>query len=329
MRRRRSVRKIGIIAVVAALGCAWASLGLTTEEEKKGEVAIVPRWKVGEHRRYERVKSRQKTLGDESVKAIGRGPIDLTVIEAGEKGFLVRWKIGPIKADDSEEAADPRTRAMSQLVEGMEIDLELDDAAAVTGIRNWIEVKAAASKIADLIFQPKANDEADKKAKAAARSSFDAIFANKATITQIFTKEPTSFFMPIGGVFPGVGTSLEYEDRLPNPLGGPPFPSRARFTLASYNRSTGRALVSWTQTLDPNASARILHETMQGVAKRTGKKLPAIDEFQPLSIEDRAQFVIDTRTGWVEQFTQSRTTKIRDSSQEDSLSMTRDLTLSK
>lgn len=299
-----------VLALAATSILAWAAAGRTADDkdqDRGGELAIPPAWKVGEHHRYERVKTRRKLQGGkETFRSSGRGPIDVSVIEAGEKGFLVRWRIGETTPDDPRAAADPNVRAMSRLVEGLDVDLELDAEATITGVRNWTEMKAAAVKITDAVVKTQQEAGADAKTLAAVRSAIEAMFATKQRVEQTFTKEPQVFFLPIGRSYPGIGKAITYEDRLPNPLGGPPFPCKGKISLTSNDAAQGRATVTWTQTADPAETARILAETLKAITERTGQAPPQGDQLKTRNVEDHTEFVIDTRTGWVEQFTFTR-----------------------
>jgi hypothetical protein len=308
---------------MTTLVVGWASRG-QTDDGQADEIAIPPRWKVGDERRYERVKTRRKTQGGkETFRLSARAPIDVRVVEAGEKGYLVRWRIGETTPDDLRQAADPTLRAMNRLVEGLEVDIELDDEATITGVRNWAEMKATATKILEIVVKAGGTSGEAAKAMEALRPTLEAMFATKESVEQIFTKEPQVFFLPIGRTYPGIGKPIEYDDKLPNPLGGPPFPCKGKFTLTSYDVAKGRAVVTWEQIPDPREAARIILDTLKAISERLGQKPPNSDEAVSLTIEDHAELVIDTNTGWVEQFTYTRSVTNQGNSQEDILSMTR------
>src|SRR5262249_39804362 len=248
---------------------ARASTG-QTDDGKAGEVSIQPGWKVGDKQRYERVKTRRRTSGGkETDRSSARGPIDVSVVEAGEKGFLVRWWIGETPPDDPKAAANPNVRAMSRLVEGLAVDIELDNEATITGVRNWAEMKAKASKLVDTVIEAQRAAGADAKALAAVRPTIEAMFATKERVEQTFTKEPLVFSLPIGRAYPEAGNPMEYDDHLPNPLGGPPLPCKGVITLTSYEPAKGRAVVTWIQTADPKETARIMRETLKSAFQRS------------------------------------------------------------
>ncbi|SIO60568.1 hypothetical protein SAMN05444166_6443 [Singulisphaera sp. GP187] len=321
--RYRTPRSALVIAYVTLLVLARTSTG-QTDDGKAGEVSIQPQWKVGDKQRYERVKTRRRTSGGKvTAKGSARGPVDVSVVEAGEEGFLVRWRMGKITLDDPKVAANSNVHAVNRLIEGLTIDIELDNEATITGLRNWAEMKATGAKLIDHVIESQRTAGVDAKILASVRPPLEAMFSTKERIEQSFTKEPLTFFLPIGRVYPKVGKPMEYDDLLPNPLEGPPFPCKGAITLTSYEPAKGRAVVAWTQTPDPKETDRIISETLKLTFPRPAQFLPEADELKPSTIVDRAEFVIDTKTGWIEQYTYTRSMTTEDGSMEDILSMTR------
>lgn len=320
--RHRTPRTALVIAFATIFVLARASTG-QADEGKAGEVSIQPGWKVGDKQRYERVKTRRRTSAGKETSGSARGPIDISIVEAGETGFLACWRIGETTPDDPKAAASPIARAMNRLVEGLTVDVELDNEATITGVRNWAELKATGAKLIDTVIEALRTAGADAKLLESIRPAGEALFATKERVEQSFTKEPLVFFLPIGRVYPGVGKPMEYDDQLPNPLGGPPFPCKGAITLTSYEPAKGRAVVTWTQTPDPKETDRIIRETLKSTSPSLERTPPQADKLEPFTIEDRAEFVIDTMTGWVERFTYTRSSTTKDGAMEDILSMTR------
>ncbi len=115
----------------------------------------------------------------------------------------------------------------------------------------------------------------------------------------------------------------EYEDQLPNPFGGEPFPSRATFSLKEAERKAGRAIIEWTQKLDPEKSTPIIEKTLQDMAARLGRRLPDGELRESISMEDKAEFVVDLSSGWLDRMTHTRTVKSGEVVQEDNLTIER------
>ncbi|MEJ7636990.1 MAG: hypothetical protein WKF75_03115 [Singulisphaera sp.] len=98
---------------------------------------------------------------------------------------------------------------------------------------------------------------------------------------------------------------------------------RGKFELKSYDRGTGRAIVGWTQVMDPEVARRLMAEAIRKMGERLGKKPPDAEDLESLIVEDAAEFVLDARTGWIERFSHTRTTKSGRVSQEDIITMQR------
>ena len=321
----RSALIIG--SLMATLIGTW-SLACRAEDaggkNKSEEITISPRWKAGDRVRYERVKSRRKLKGGVvTSQGSGNCGIDLSIVEAGPRGYLVRWRIGETAHPDPRAGADPTVRAVTRLIEGLDIDIELDDEATILGLRNWAKLKDSGLKMLDAMMRDNSTASLDAKTKTALRSTLEAMFATKEQTEMMFTKEPQMYFLPIGRTYPGVGQPIEYDDKLPNPFGGDPFPCKGRIILQSYDSVGGRAVVTWTQSPDPKETARILGETLNKFDQRLGRTKSDAQGIKNFMVEDRAEFVVDTKTGWIEQFTYTRTGSANGDKQEDTLSMRR------
>lgn len=103
------------------------------------------------------------------------------------------------------------------------------------------------------------------------------------------------------GVDLELGVATPYEDRLPNPLGGPPIRSKASFTLESYDAKTGRAVISWRQQLDPGSTRESISLALNAL---TAKIAPErVDEaraaFAKMTVtrDDACRHEIDIPTG--------------------------------
>ncbi len=74
------------------------------------------------------------------------GPIDVNIVEVRKTGFLVGSGIGETTSDDPKAAALSNVLALSRFEERFDVDIELDEAATVTGMRNSVETNKATSK---------------------------------------------------------------------------------------------------------------------------------------------------------------------------------------
>lgn len=163
------------------------------------------------------------------------------------------------------------------------LELEVDDALTPIRMRNWPRLRD--SLLAYFEKQP-----ADPR------------FANpvKAVYRQLSDEDAPSMFTPHLG-FLGLGQGLAgeigeahtYEDKIENPLGGPPIDTKGAITIQSHDKKAGRAVVVWTQTLDPAS----MKASVAAMAKQFGAS--GVGDMS-VGRDERCRFDIDVRTGLVE-----------------------------
>ncbi|WP_422928032.1 hypothetical protein [Singulisphaera sp. PoT] len=314
-------------ARLCALLITAASLVATTAARSADKPAVVDAkisWKVGETRTYERVKGRTKLQkGKVASKGAGRSRLELKVLEASEKGYLLQWSLSGTKTDDPIAAKDPFAVQFSRLIDSLKIKIELDENASIIGVRNWKELKATSEKMISTMTDPKLVKGMDRATAEKLRVAVGSMFSTKERIEQAFTHEPRIFLAAIGRSY-DQAQPVEYDQELPSPLNGAPIPCRGRIALESYDAKTGRAKVSMTQTVDPEVARRVILKSLKEMGEKLGRKdAPDAKSLGAFSVDDRGEFVIDVKTGWLEEANQSRTVTSGDSTQEDTLTFKR------
>jgi hypothetical protein len=289
-------------------------------------VEVLPRWEAGETARYEMIKTRRKTQGTQVVlNATTRTDLEIEVLGKDDDGSVVAWTLGATRFDDPQQADNPLVKVMSSLLEGQRIVLELDAEAAITGVRNWNELKDSSANRMQAIVAELNTAGLDQATIAKLQRQVASMFATKQQVEQMCTREAQMFFMALG-IAVAPSEPLEYADSLPNPLGGEPFPSRAQFNLKAVDRASDRATITWTQTVPPDDARRIMEATLRAMAARLGRPVPNAEQLESLTIEDRAEFVLEISTGWIDRLTQVRTTRTEGDVQEDETMITRKVT---
>ncbi len=305
---------LSVLSALSVMPCARAQDG-------GREVALMPHWKKGETRRYTMVKGRRKTQGATVVSGKGTTPIRIEVLDANDAGYLIGWTAGETRLEDPDQAADPFARAMVDITKDVTIVLQLDSRTRLTGIRNWRQLQAIAYKAVDMGMEAGKKDGMDEATAAKIRRQVLAMFATRQQIELFFTRSTQLFFAPLGLEYP-VERPLEYDDKLPNPLGGEPLPVRASFTLEKVDAASDTAVVVWRQEVDPVAGARILEKAIKDMAGRLGKSIPPGETLDFLNVKDAASFTLYLSSGWPRRLSHTRTTIIAEASQEDSLTFT-------
>jgi len=281
------------------------------------------RWQVGERLQYEIVKSGRKTRdGEATLKATTRTDLEIEVLRADADGYLIAWTQGETRFDDPQPAADPMLQRMTNLVRGLRVLLQIDSEANVVGVRNWKELKETIGKILSTVTDELKISGMDATMLSKITAQLASMYATREQIEMMCTREPRMFFLVLGGSF-SASEPTEYQDRLPNPFGGEPFPSRAAFVLKGVDRQSQRATIAWTQTLDPEHARRIMEKSLKDLAARVGGPVPQGDVLESMTVEDTAEFVVDLSSGWLDRLSHKRLVRTGTATQEDVLTIAR------
>lgn len=282
-------------------------------------VEILPRWKKGDSFALAITRAREKSVdGQSTLSGKTHTHFTLEVLRADDNGYLVGWTAG----DTMFEASLPSETFLRQVVDvmkGKQIILQIDERGTITGVQNWKELQSETLKTMDVLLAktPASHKgNADQTLLSNLRAQWETMFATKEQVEQLCTRDAQIYFMALGRRYV-LNEPHEYNDLLPNPIGGDPFSTRARITLKAFDQQSGQAVLSWNQTTDPKQAAHILESKIKDLAARRGKKSPEEGFAKPLSIEDKADIVVDARTGWVTKLTRTQSINLGTRSQKD------------
>lgn len=308
-----------IISTVFGLLLVFGAVTARPQGERAA-LNLMPRWETGEKHRYEMVKTRLKQEGDRvTLNATSITPISLEVLEAGQRGYLIRWVMGKTQVQNPEQTIDPLARTISRLIEDIQILLELDPKGKVLGVRNWVAVQEKVQQFVADVLDENGKSEIDSTTREAIQQKVLAMVATRERIERLCTRDPGMFFFPTGRSYLP-GASVVYEDRIPNPLGGDPLPGRGVFHLQRIDSESGTALISWEQTIDPDAGRRVMEKTLKDLAQQLGRPVAEEGFLENLIVRDQALFTVQLLSGWPERINHSRITRIGDTYREDILS---------
>ncbi len=296
----------------------WASKEAVRAAEES--LVLEAHWRQGDVFHFERVKSRKKTkAGKVTLKSTARSDLEINVVSADEGGFVVSWKLGETKFDDPSQEEDPLVQNLTNVYDGCRVELRLDCDANVVGVRNWKELKEVSERSLEVVIRPLQDKGINEAFVAKLRSELASRVSTKQQIEQYWTREPGLFFLAVGREYePGKPT--EYEDELPNPLGGEPIPSRARFALREYDKKSGLARVTWTQTAECKLSPGMMQKTLGEWRRLLGK--PAVDGgAAAFTLEDSAEFTVEVHSGWVQSLVHKRVVRSGEIAQEDTITL--------
>lgn len=282
-------------------------------------VEILPRWKKGDSFALTITRAREKSVDSRStLSGKTRTHFTIEVLRVDDTGYLVGWTAG----DTTFEASLPSDTFLRQVVDvmkGKQIVLQIDDHGTITGVRNWKELQRETLKAMDVLLAKTPNlhsGSTEQTLLSNLRAQWETMFATKEQVEQLCTRDARIYFMALGRRYE-LNEPHEYNDLLPSPIGGDPFPTRARIVLKTFDQQSGQAMLSWNRTTDPKRATHILESKIKDLAARRGKKSPEEGFAKTLSMEDKADIVTDVRTGWVDRLTLTQSVNLGARSQTD------------
>lgn len=298
-------------------------LGLT--DVQSHSIEVLPHWEKGDTIRLEITRARVKSA-DGTATITGKTHTNFTieVLSTNDDGYLLGWTAGKTTFDAPSQAEHSFLGQVVNLMNGLQIILDIDSHGIIRGVQNWKELRETALKTLDALAATEnlQKEKPNKALMSSLRAQWESMLGTKAQVEELCTREAQIYFMVLGRKY-AHNSPYEYEDLLPNPLGGEAFPTHARMSLKTFDKQAGQAVITWSQIADPKQVARILESKMKEMSARLGEK-PLEGEFpKAISMQDHAEIVVDVDTGWVRTLTHTRSVNFGTRAQVDATSIIR------
>lgn len=317
-----------LTAFVVACVCGAPRSGFADPPASQPDETIVllPDWAKGDKVRYEMVKTRQTTR-DGKVKERGVLRIDVVVEvqEVTDDGYVIVWTPTGSTVEMPDGSSAPVPDSVADALNSPPLILELDSLATIERVRNWRQVQKWYLDMPDKLrnYLPGLKDEDTRREMNVAMRT---VFASRELVEQQCTREPQLLFAVLGFEL-DASEPLEFDDVLPNTLGGDPIPSRVRMSVERVDAKRGVATVAMTQVADPKLLRDSLDGTLRDVRDRFGNKNADPGQIPSMEMKDEYVAVIDLASGWAESVTYTRKTFVggegEDNSREDTIVLTR------
>jgi hypothetical protein len=288
-------------------------------------IEVLPHWKKGDTVHLEITRARVKSADGKST-ITGKTHTDFTVevLSANDNGYLVGWTAGKTTFDSPSQSEHSFLGQVVNLMSGRQIILEIDLHGAIRGVQNWKGLKAAALKSLEALAATEdlQHEKPDRARLSSLRAQWESMLRTKAQVEELCAREAQVYFKVLGRGYAS-DDPFEYEDLLPNPLGGEALPTHGKMALKTFDKQAGRAVITWSQTADPTQVARILQSMIKDMSVRLGGK-PLDGEFpKAISMQDHAEILVDVDTGWVRTLTHTRSVNFGTRAQVDATSIIR------
>jgi hypothetical protein len=237
-----------------------------------------------------------------------RMPLLVQVVEAGPGGALLRWAGGAATIVDVDPRYRPVLEAGLAVMRDVALDIQADECGQPVALHNAVQVHQHCLAMVDRIGEALAADPATRPVAEALTPLLKTSFTTEAVVAAASLKEPRALLGAMGHRF-GAEQAVEYRTVLDNPFGGPAVPAIARFSVRGVDTRRQQADLSWLMASDP-AALTAMGQAVVGHA-------PALE------LDERGDYVIDTRTAWPVSATITRKVVAGEQVQVDTTSFTR------
>ncbi len=274
----------------------WAlSPGLFAQDT----TALVAYWQEGEQQVYKRTQIRKEWKNGEVSREEERSLwVSFTILEESSQHYLVRYQIDSLAPAHGETLLSESDRLAEMISSQLVYEFTTDETGEFQELKNWKEIRDKSSTVLDAVFA--SNEGLSSKEKNAAKALFKQMMGSQEQVAGILNKELTSLFQFYGYLYP-VDDTLRFEDQLPNPFGGDPFPASSALILA-YEEGNTQLKFHYTMAIDPEKGAEALKQMIVKMAgsMEKSKKATMMAELDKLAytIEDETSLWYDAETGW-------------------------------
>jgi hypothetical protein len=284
-------------------------------------IGLAPSWKVGDSYHLELTKTRQQSQGQREGKVMGTvTPVRVEVLAEHEDGYTLSWELGESTLVGNDSAAEDVMDDLANLFQGSVLQLRTDAFGTPNALLNEDEVRehidALLQKVSELAIAEGAPPAQMKQVIDATRSMLDG-----PTLSTTVLKEPQVYYFACGMQLE-LGAVQEFDEFLPNPFGGDPFPGKTEISLESLDEASDSATLSHRLELDPEETRRIMLESFTKLAEEMGSPAPKASDLPDFSIVDEASYLLDLTTKLPRTVSHSRTVSAAGTTQIDRLTLT-------
>ena len=261
------------------------------------EIHLRPRLSSGDEFRLEVIRSREDSNRPQATLS-SRTPVDVRVVSADAKGFVVLWTPGPSEFEGAGADFDPTLGAASEIIGDQVFRIVLGPDGEFERVANEAELLPKLQAGVDLVIRASQKDmpAADaKRAEALVRQ-----LLSPANLMAIATRDAQTYLSMYGAEL-AVGDAVEVPLSQPNPFGGEPLAAVLRVRMESASAES--ATISSAVVYDGDA----LKKMTVGIIAQAAVKPPP-DEIAKFKFEmsDNAKYVFDRKSGLFREVTNDR-----------------------
>lgn len=274
-------------------------------------------WKNNEPHVYHITHIKEKSeSGKTKTKAEASYEAHIKIIDSTAVGFTVEWVYKNFTTPGQPENV---LSSLNTLMEGLKVLYKTDDVGSFSELLNWQEIRDFSIGNYELAMKNKNPD----KEFVAALNQVKAIFQSKENIENLLIKEVRLFHSPYGMEYSSKG--MVTETKLPNALGGEPFPATITFKAEEINKDNDHCKVTMNQEIDKGKAGPIIAAMLKKLSPTPIRDEETMrKQIKDMEISDLNEFTYAISSGWLKKIRFKRVSSLGNLKQTETYQFTKE-----
>lgn len=284
----KNMKEVLIIILISII-----STGLYSQIFYSDTLTTIAYWQKGESYKYQLDKYRLKQKGANITETNSTSYITLYIEEETDSNYLIRYTIDSLKVIGLFEDSPLMNAFTSQISNKLTYLIETDENGTLKEIKNWKELK---TNIIELLSEMELFNSMNQEERKRAKYAIETMTDSKEKIQSMFTREFAILFANYGYVFDTRDT-IVYEQQLPNPYGGPPFPQEGVIYFDNSKvDSTNSVILHDKSSIDEEEGKKAIIQVLKQITPDF-KEIESEMENVEFKVEDSMTQEFDTNSG--------------------------------
>lgn len=245
------------------------TIGLNAQIFYADTLETIAYWEQGENYHYQLDKYKYTEKSDGVTELNSTSYITLHIQEETDTNYLIRYTIDSVKVDGTMNSST-LAGLSPEVSNKLSYIIETDEYGSLIEIKNWEELR---ENIRLLYTELNLFSDMKKREQKQAMQAIETMTDSREKIQSMFSKEFSTLFTNYGYVFDTTDT-LEYDQVLPNPYGGTPFPKLGTISFDASNvEETNSVTIHDYSSIDEEEAKKAIMEVLTEIApNRKGMK---------------------------------------------------------
>lgn len=262
-------------------------------------IAFIAYWNIGDQYKYELIKKKFREKNGEVIKNDSNTYLmDFKVIDSTKNSYTINWKYNNYLKDTIK--VDEELTNIIKDLEKIEVNYDTDEFGSFLQIHNWKDIKKTMERLEEYLID--INPSSDSINLKRLLKPMEKAYKSQDGIENLLFDELQYFHWPFG-IELSIYDTVEYEDFIPNILGGKPFSTKSVIYFDSIDYENTTCSVIQETSFDQTDFQEFIKTLIDDIISRTSTpkeerekqitEMKSILDEAIISIEDINYFVID------------------------------------